>query len=121
MRRPRSSRPIRTVLLAAALSLPPLFIPQAWGQPGFTVSLGRAFGSIAETGVLSDTRQTTVGGVEAEQMLAAERLRVYYELDAGNYATPGDWHYFLHNAGATWTTACTTTRLRRMRAWCRRR
>jgi hypothetical protein len=35
-------------------------------------------------------------------MLAAERLRVYYELDAGNYATPGDWHYFLHNAGATW-------------------
>jgi hypothetical protein len=97
-----SPRPHAIALAALVLSMALLPAAPVSAQPGFTVSFGRAFGSIAEAGALVDTSQTTVGGVEAEQLLAAQRLRIYYELDAGNYAAPGDWHYFLHNAGATW-------------------
>jgi hypothetical protein len=104
MRIVASRRPKRIAFAALTLSIVPLLVAHASAQPGFTVSFGRAFGSIAEAGALADTRQTTVGGVEVEQMLAAERLRLYYELDAGTFATPGDWHYYLHDTGATWKT-----------------
>jgi hypothetical protein len=73
-------------------------------QPGFTVALGRAFNSVSDPAApgATDSRQTTVATFEVEHLAAAERLRLFYTLDAGNYTTPGDWQYYLHTAGATW-------------------
>lgn len=78
------------------------FTAQLSAQPAFTVTFGRAFGAIGEPGLGSEQHQTIVGAVEAEHVMAADRLRLYYEFDGGTYATPGDWHYYLHTAGGTW-------------------
>ncbi len=87
------------VLAPLALAL---VVAEAAAQPGLSVSIGRAFGSIGAPGEDAEGRQTTVGAVEAEHVLASDRLRLYYEFDGGTYATPGDWHYTLHTAGGTW-------------------
>lgn len=90
-----------TGLAAAVFS--PAAADRASAQPSVTVTLGRALNSIGSTGALaSDDRQTTGGSVEAEQKLAGERVRLFYSLDGGDFTTVGDWHYYEHEAGATW-------------------
>jgi len=91
---------VATIAMTACLAV--LSPSVAAAQPGFTVTLGRAFNSVSDPNVPSESRQTLAGTVEAEHVLAAERLRLFYTLDAGNYTTPGDWRYFLNNVGATW-------------------
>jgi len=78
------------------------FVADAYAQPGLTVSIGRAFGSVGAPGASTASRQTTVGAIEVEHALASNRLRLYYEFNGGTYATPGDWHFTLHTAGGTW-------------------
>ena len=89
--------PIMLILAGLACSA-----AQASAQPGITVNLGGAFGSIGAPGVAAEERQTMVGAVEVEHVLASDRLRLHYEFDGGTYATPGDWDYRLHTAGGTW-------------------
>jgi hypothetical protein len=76
---------------------------RAAGQPALNVTFGRALNALSSAdAVMADDRRTTGGAIEAEQKLAADRLRLFYSLDAGDYTTPGDWHYFENLAGATW-------------------
>ncbi len=84
---------------AALLAFSSLATPSA-AQTSFTASVGRALSSFAESA--TESRQNTAGSVQAEQRAAGGRLRLFYSLDAGSYATEGDWSYALHNAGATW-------------------
>lgn len=95
-------QPARWAPVVLALAGLALFVTDGSAQPGLTVTIGRAFGSIGAPGEDAEGRQTTVGAVEAEHVLASDRLRLYYEFDGGTYATPGDWRYTLHTAGGTW-------------------
>src|SRR5512139_508693 len=95
----------RSATIALATCLAVLSPSVAAAQPGFTVTFGRAFNSLSDPSAPAESRQTVAGTVEAEHVLAAERLRVFYALDAGTYTTPGDWRYFLNNVGATWRVA----------------
>jgi len=40
--------------------------------------------------------------VLVEQWLAGARLRISYDLDAGDFSTPGDWTFFVHRLGTTY-------------------
>ncbi len=100
----RQSRPRGLVIagLAVAASLTAAS-GRAAGQPALNVAFGRALNALSSAdAVMADDRRTTGGSIEAEQKLADERLRLFYSLDAGDYTTPGDWHYFENLAGATW-------------------
>lgn len=79
-----------------------LIAPSALAQPAVEVTIGRTLDSTS--GGVSDTstRGATTGGLLLEHSMADERLRVYCDLDAGDYSTPGDWSYVLSRAGATW-------------------
>jgi hypothetical protein len=72
-------------------------------QPSLDVSFGRAMSSLNQAAD-SESRQTTAASVEGESRFAGERLRLFYDLEAGTFNTPGDWTYYLHTAGATWRT-----------------
>jgi len=78
-----------------------LIAPSAFAQPAFEATIGRALDSTGPA-VTEDDRGITAGGLLLEQWMASERLRLYYDIDAGDYSTPGDWRYFLHQGGATW-------------------
>ena len=78
-----------------------LIAPSASAQPAFEATIGRALDSMAATAT-GDDRGITAGGLLLEHWMASERLRIFYDLDAGDYTTPGDWRYFLHQGGATW-------------------
>ena len=85
---------------AASLAFLALAVP-ASAQPSFTASIGRALNSFSEEAA-AESRQSTAARIDVEQRAADRRLRLFYELDAGSYTTPGDWSYYLHRAGATW-------------------
>ena len=72
-------------------------------QAGATVTLGRALTNFTAAEPV-EMRQGTSTAVMAEHQASNERLRVYYTLDAGSFTTPGDWTYYLHTAGVTWTS-----------------
>ena len=61
-----------------------------------------AFESLSPDGSAKESRGTIDGGLDAEALFASERGRVSYTLDAGTFATPGDWSYLQHDAGLTW-------------------
>jgi hypothetical protein len=42
---------------------------------------------------------SVAGAVEIEQLLREERIRLSYNLSAGTFASPGDWHYVEHGGG----------------------
>jgi hypothetical protein len=61
-----------------------------------------AFESLSPDGSAKESRGTIDGDLDAEALFASERGRVSYTLDAGTYATPGDWSFLQHDAGLTW-------------------
>jgi hypothetical protein len=61
-----------------------------------------AFEALSPEGSARESRGTIDGGLDAEALFASERGRVFYTLDAGTYATPGDWSFLQHDAGLTW-------------------
>jgi hypothetical protein len=61
-----------------------------------------AFESLSPDGSAKESRGTIEGGLDAEALFASERGRVSYTLDAGTYATPGDWSFLQHDALLTW-------------------
>jgi hypothetical protein len=88
--------------LAAVVALGLATAAPASAQPSFEVTIGRWFEST--TSVVSDPDQTrTIAAqLSAEHRVADERLRLFYDLDAGDFSTVGAWSYFLHNAGAVY-------------------
>jgi hypothetical protein len=77
-----------------------LLSTSAAAQPAMEVAIGRSFDSSSGSAVSGDGG-TLAGGVQAEYWLAGERVRLFYDLDAGDYATPGDWRYLLHEGGGS--------------------
>lgn len=71
-------------------------------QPTASVSVGGSFDAFQPVAAGAESRRNVLGGLSAEHLFSGERGRVYYDLDAGNYDSPGDWRYFQHHAGVTW-------------------
>jgi hypothetical protein len=61
-----------------------------------------AFESLSPEGSAKESRGTIDGGFGAEALFASQRGRVSYTLDAGTFATPGDWSFVQQDAGLTW-------------------
>jgi len=94
---------VQSTVRAAVLSVALLFCATPlFAQPALIASLGRAFNAVSSIAADATSRQTTAASIEAEHQFAGERLRVFYEMDAGTFTTPGDWHYSLNSAGATY-------------------
>jgi hypothetical protein len=91
---------VQTAAVVLALGL--ATVAPAAAQPSFDVTIGRWFEST--TSVVSDPDQTrTIAAqISASHQAADERLRLFYDLDAGDFSTVGAWSYFLHNAGAVY-------------------
>ncbi len=97
-------RTTSVMALFLALTAPlatPLATPLA-AQPSLTVTLGSAFDSFRPVGSAAESQRNIVGSVSADNVFAAGRGRAFYDLDAGNYDSPGDWSYRLHAAGASY-------------------
>lgn len=71
-------------------------------QFSIEASVVPALESLSPDGSARESRGTVDGGLDAEALFASERGRVSYTLDAGTYATPGDWSFLQHDAGLTW-------------------
>ncbi len=89
----------RTVLVTALLLA--VTAPLA-AQPSLRVTLGGAFDSFQPTVGALESRRTAAGTLKLDQVFAAGRGRVFYDLDAGTYDSPGDWSYQLHETGASY-------------------
>lgn len=74
----------------------------AEAQPSFAVTFGGTFDSFKPTAAGQESRQNLAGTANIEHVFAEGRGRVSYDLDAGNYDSPGDWSFFQHTAGATY-------------------
>jgi hypothetical protein len=68
-------------------------------QPSLNVTFGSSFDSFRPVTTASESRQNLAGAVNLEHVFADERGRVFYTLDAGNYDSPGDWSFYLHDTG----------------------
>jgi len=75
--------------------------PVADAQPGLSATIGGSLDWFEE-GDDDGTRSTAAGRLGAEHWFSEERGNVFYSLDAGAYATPGDWSYWMHRAGLSY-------------------
>jgi hypothetical protein len=94
------TRPLLATALAAA-SIAALPRSSA-AQVSVEATVLPAFESLSPEGSAKESRGTIDGGLDAEALFASERGRVSYTLDAGTFATPGDWSFIQHDAGLTW-------------------
>jgi hypothetical protein len=90
--------------VASTLALP----RSSPAQFGIEATVIPAFESLSPESSAKESRGTIDGGLDAEALFASERGRVSYTLDAGTYATPGDWSFLQHDAGLTWRLGETT-------------
>jgi hypothetical protein len=94
------ARPLAGVALAvASIAVLPRSSP---AQVSLEATVVPAFESLSPDGSADESRVTIDGGLEAEALFASERGRVFYALDAGTFAMPGDWSFVQHDAGLTW-------------------
>jgi hypothetical protein len=94
------ARPLFAAALAvASIAALPRSSP---AQVSLEATVLPAFESLSPEGSAKESRGTIDGGLEAEALFASERGRVSYTLDAGTFATPGDWSFVQHDAGLTW-------------------
>jgi hypothetical protein len=91
----------RGALLLVCIALSSLIATLAEAQPAFTVALGRGISSLGVPGAPSDMRPATTGTIAAEHQFASERVRLFYDLEAGSPVAGPEWHYFEHLAGVT--------------------
>lgn len=85
--------------VAAALLLAP-------GRAGAQVFFEARLQPSLESWERSESAQGALAGsAVAEYQFGGQRGRVFYGLDAGTYATAGDWSYAEHNAGFSWRLA----------------
>jgi hypothetical protein len=80
-----------------------LMATSATAQPAVEVTIGRVIDSTIGTAEAISEHGVTAGGLLVEQRFASDRLRLYYDLDTGDFSTPGEWSYFLHRVGTTYT------------------
>jgi hypothetical protein len=90
--------PSRLAWLLIALT-PGLAQPVA-AQPALDVSLGGALQSLSGLTAEEGAQGSVAGGASAALDLDQRRGRISYDLDLGQYASPGDWRFFLHTAEA---------------------
>lgn len=79
-----------------------LAAPLAVAQPAFDLTLGGSLAALDETAFGASTRGLAHGTLGLEQRFDERRGRLGYTLDAGTYATTGDWRSFLHTAEAVY-------------------
>lgn len=89
-------------LIIAGLSLVIATAAATQAQPSFNVTFGGTFDSFTPVASTAEGRQNLAGTVNLEHLFADARGRVFYNLDGGEYDSPGDWSYFQHNAGFTY-------------------
>jgi hypothetical protein len=78
-------------------------------QPSVLLTVGGAFDSFRPTVGALESRRTAAGTLNLDHVFAAGRGRVFYDLDAGTYDSPGDWSYQLHETGASYRLSGTDT------------
>lgn len=87
------SRSCLALLITLAAAAP------AAAQPSLAGFIGPGVTSI--TGDDGATRQLNAS-FGLEHLAKAERIRLFYDFDSGDYATPGDWRFLSHSAGASY-------------------
>ena len=93
----------RSLAVAALAVGSTLALPRSSpAQFSIEASVVPAFESLSSESSAKESRGTIDGGLDVEALFASERGRVSYTLDAGTYATPGDWSFLQHDAGLTW-------------------
>lgn len=101
-----------------------------WAALGFLLTMTAATPAVAQTSVFatiggtldglravafpSDTTNNIATNAVVEHEFNDQHGRVYYDFDAGTYASPGDWSYFLHTAGFTYRFGSADTTDRKM-------
>ena len=88
---------VGSAIVMVALSL--LSAAPLAAQPSFNVTFGSTFDSFRPATTASESRQNLAGAVDLDHVFADERGRMFYTLDAGNYDSPGDWSFYLHDTG----------------------
>lgn len=68
-------------------------------QPSVSASINPGVTSLSGE---SSTSGTVNASGQFEHLFKDERLRVVYELDTGDFSTPGDWRFVSHSAGASY-------------------
>ena len=97
---PWPERRFRGALLALALAAP---APAVFAQARLEATVAGAAESFTAAGAGAEGRHAVAGSFEAEYALGS-RGRFFYELDAGDFSTPGAWTYALHRAGGVSVT-----------------
>lgn len=82
---------VAAVLLAAPVA----------AQPSLTASVAPGITSLGGEGATGQFNASA----GAEHLMKSERVRVFYDFETGDYATPGDWRFLSHSAGATYRLA----------------
>jgi hypothetical protein len=97
-----SSRACRSLVVIAVLASAVWLPVPAMAQPSGHVSLGSVFERFTAVGWPGESRLNLDGTVNLERQFSDARGRLYYDLDAGKYDSPGDWSFFQHDAGVTY-------------------
>jgi hypothetical protein len=71
----------------------------AAAQPSISAAVSPG---VTSFGAGSEASGTVNGSGQFEHLFKEERVRVVYELDAGDFSTPGDWRFFAHAAGGSY-------------------
>ncbi|HJS58070.1 MAG TPA: hypothetical protein VKA01_08205 [Vicinamibacteria bacterium] len=74
----------------------------AHAQPAVEARLGVALDAVEAGAFEAETRGTIEGSFAPELGFASQHGRVYYHLDGGTYASPGDWSFLSHAVGASY-------------------
>lgn len=113
--RPRVGRTFVAALgIAVGCVVTGYLAPVLGAQPSISVTVGSAFDAFRPVAGAAESRRLLVGALSAEQGFADGRGRLAYSLDAGNYDSPGDWSYRLHDIGASFRFAETDTNARQL-------
>jgi hypothetical protein len=98
---------ILPIALLLALTVTPAVPLSArlYAQPSLTLRLGGAFDAFRPVAAPTEARRNLSGRLSVDNVFAAERGRLFYDLDAGSFDSPGDWSYRLHELGASYRVA----------------
>ncbi len=88
--------------VAVALFLLLAIASPALAQPSLTATFGGSLDSFRPAGTPQESRENLAGALNVEHLFADGRGRVAYDMDAGDYDSPGDWSFFQHTAGFTY-------------------
>lgn len=98
----RTLRPTITGLALAALLFLLTSASPTQAQPSFNATFGGAVDSFKPAAEAVESRQNLAGTFNLEHVFADGRGRLGYDLDAGNYDSPGEWSFLRHTARFTY-------------------